>query len=78
MHKPNKARQTRFIVSHQPLSRFACGRMVIIHYSLLANAVYTRQIYCAMTIKSGCVVAWKAIMTVRRQVSEEAGADAKQ
>ena len=64
MHKPNKARQTRVIVSHQPHSQFACGGTVIIHYSLLANAVYTRQIYGAMTIKSGRVIAWKAIMTV--------------
>ena len=26
------ARQTRFIVSHQPLTQFAYGRVVIIHY----------------------------------------------
>jgi len=37
----SKARQTRFIVSHQPLSWFACGRAVIIHYSLLVNTIYT-------------------------------------
>ena len=29
-----------------------------------------------MAIKSGCVIVWKAIMTV--QVSNEAGADVKQ
>ena len=34
------------------------------HYSLLANAVYTRQIYHATAIESGRVIAWKAIMTV--------------
>ena len=45
------------------------------HYSLLANATYTRQIYGTTVIKSGRVIAWKAIM---RQVSEEAGTDAKQ
>ena len=30
----NKARQTRFIVSHQPLTQFACGQvsLFIIHY----------------------------------------------
>ena len=49
------------------------GRAVIIHYSLLANA---RQIYSATAVKSGRVTAWKA--TVGRQVSKEAGADAKQ
>ena len=41
----NKARQTRFIVSHQPLIQFACGGVVIIliiHYSLLAKTVYAR------------------------------------
>ena len=42
------------------------------NYSLLANATTTLQIYSAMAIKSGCVIAWKAIMTV------EAGTDAKQ
>ena len=60
----SKARQTRFIVSHQPLSWFACGRAVIIHYSLLANTIYTWQTCDATTIKSGCVIIWKAIMTV--------------
>ena len=34
------------------------------HYSLLANAIYTWQIYGATAIKSGRVIAWKAIMTV--------------
>ena len=60
----SKARQTRFIVSHQPISQFGCEQVVIIHYSLLANAICTRQVYGAMAIKSGCVTAWKAIMTV--------------
>ena len=59
-----KARQTRFIVSHQPLSQFACGQAVIIHYSLLAYAIYTRQIHGATAIKSGRVIAYKVIMTV--------------
>ena len=35
----NKARQSRCIVSHQPLTRFACGRAVIIPYSLLATTI---------------------------------------
>ena len=36
------------------------------HYSLLAYRIhmYTRQIYSTTAIKSGCVIAWKAIMTV--------------
>ena len=62
----------KFIVSHQPLTRFACGRTVIIHYSLLANAITTWQIHSTTAIKSGRVIAWKAIMTV------EVGTDAKQ
>ena len=49
-----KARQTRFIV-------FASATFLICmwaggHYSLLADAT---------AIKSGCVIAWKAIMTVQ-------------
>ena len=48
-----KARQTRFIISHQPLTRFACGRAVIIHYSLLANAICTQRIYGVTAIKVG-------------------------
>ena len=32
--------------------------------SLLANSIYARQINGATAIKSGCVTAWKAIMTV--------------
>ena len=28
----HKARQSQFIVSHQPLPQFSCGRVVIIHY----------------------------------------------
>ena len=51
----SKARQTRYIVSHQP---FTCMRAVIIHYLLLTNAIYSKQIYGAMPIKSGCVIAW--------------------
>ena len=38
--------------------------MVIIHYSLLAYAIYTQQIHGATAIKSGCVIACKVIMTV--------------
>ena len=60
----SKVRQTRFMISHQPLSRFACGRAVIIHSLLLANAICTRQIYSTTTIKSGHVTVWKVIMTV--------------
>ena len=33
-------------------------------YSLLANAIHTRQIYSTMAIKSGHVIAGKVIMTV--------------
>ena len=42
-----------------------CRRGVIVHYSLLANAKYIQQICGALAItnKSGCVIAWKAIMT---------------
>ena len=60
----NKTRQTGFIVSHQPLTQFACGRVLIIYYSLLAYCIYIWQIYDTTAIKSGCVIAWKAIMTV--------------
>ena len=49
------ARQTRFIVSDQPHTRFTCGRAVIIYYLLLPNATAR---------KNGCVIAWQAIMTV--------------
>ena len=34
------------------------------HYSLLTNAMYTQQMYGATAVKSGCVIAQKAIMTV--------------
>ena len=34
------------------------------HYSLLTNAMYTQQMYGAMAVKSGCVIARKAIITV--------------
>ena len=47
-----------------PFTQFAHVQAVIIHYSLLTNAVYTQQIYGTMAIKSGCVIAWKVIMTV--------------
>ena len=57
------ARQTRFIVSHQPLTRFACGRAVI-YYLLLPNATAS---------KNGCVIAWQAIMTVEAAGPRESG-----
>ena len=38
--------------------------------------MYTWQIYGATAIKSGRVIAWKAIMTV--EAAEEVGIDAKQ
>ena len=47
--------------------------LFIIHYQLQANA---RQIYCATALKSGCVMVWKAKMTIEWQVSNEAGSDA--
>ena len=59
-HK-HKARQSRFFVSHQPLTRLACGWVVIIHYLLLTNAIYTWQIYSSTAIKSGRVIVRKAI-----------------
>ena len=34
------------------------------HYSFLTNAMYTQQMYGATAVKSGCVIAQKAIMTV--------------
>ena len=34
-------------------------------YSLLANSRYTRKIYNATAIKSGRVITWKVIMTVK-------------
>ena len=48
-----------FHISHL-LDLHAGGRSL----SLLANTIYTWQIYDAMAIKSGCVIAWKVIMTV--------------
>ena len=30
-----KARQSRHIVSHQPLPQFSCGRAIIIHYTII-------------------------------------------
>ena len=51
-----------FHISH--LLKFACGRTVIIHYSLLANAIYTQQMCSTTAIKSRHVIAWKLIMTV--------------
>ena len=57
-------RQARSIVSHQPRTRFACRWAVVIHYLLVANAVYARQIYSATPIKCRGVTAWKAIMRV--------------
>ena len=56
-----KAKQTEYIVLHQPLSRFACKCAAIIH--LLAN-LYTLGKSISMATKSGHIIAWKAIMTV--------------
>ena len=33
-------------------------------YSILVSGIYTRQIYGTTVIKSGCVIAWKVMMTV--------------
>ena len=52
------SQHVRHTVLHQAL---ACGWAVIVRYSLLANA---RQIYGAKSTKSGCVIAWKLVMTV--------------
>ena len=67
-----KARQT-IESATLVLDLHAGGRSLFI-----ANTTYTRQIYNATAIKSGRVIAWKAIWQLRRQVSVEAGADAKQ
>ena len=40
--------------------------------------MYARQIYGATAIKSGRVIAWKAIMTVKAAGLRGVGADAKQ
>ena len=49
-----------FHISH--LLNLHAGRWL---YSLsLLYAIYTRKIYDATTIKSGCVIVWKAVMTV--------------
>ena len=58
-----KVRQTRFIVSHQILRLCAGGRPLstILYQQMLCP----RQIYSIMAIKSGRVIAWKVIMTVR-------------
>ena len=66
----NKARQTRFIVSRQPLTQIACGQVVIICYSLLAN-IHSVNL-------CGRVIAWKAIMTVEAAGLKGTGIDAKQ
>ena len=51
--------------------RFVCGWEVVIHYSLLPNAMYAWQIYTvhAAAIKSGRVTAWKVIMTVDHEAA---------
>ena len=59
MHKMLGKLDLLFRISHLLNLHVAGG-----HYLLLANAIYTRQIYGATTIKSGCVTAWKAIMVV--------------
>ena len=48
------------------------------HYSSLAKTMYAQQIYGATAIKSGRVIAWKAIMTVETAGLRGAGTDAKQ
>ena len=66
MFSSNLARQTRFkfIVLVQLFIQFACQKVVIIHYSLLAKTIYTQYIYGAMTIKRWHVIVWKVIKTV--------------
>ena len=54
--------KARLIVSHQPY--YSIRMQAGSHYSLLANAMYIQQMYGTMAVKSGCVIAWKAIMTV--------------
>ena len=49
----NKARQTRFIVLHQPLSQYVCGWVVISHYLLPANTIYNKQIMALRPLKVG-------------------------
>ena len=73
-----KARQTRLIASHQPLLQFikivrAGGRsLFIIHYSLLANATYTRKSTAQWLLKVGVSLLGRRYWQLRRQTSEEA------
>ena len=56
------ARQSRSIVSYQPLNSICV--QVGGHYLLLAYAIHVWQIYGITAIESGHVPVWKAIMTV--------------
>ena len=53
----SKARQTRFIVSHQPLFKFVCEWVVIIHYQQMFYRTGKLQHF------NWHVIACKAIMT---------------
>ena len=55
----NQARQTRFIVF--ALATYSIWVRAGSHYSLLANGIYALQIYGVTAIKSGRVIARKAI-----------------
>ena len=70
----HKARQTRFSVSHQPLTQFVywVGGHYLLFF-LAANVTYTWQIYSVTAIKSGRIVARKAIMTVEAVGLRESG-----
>jgi len=50
-----------------------CWQAVIIRYLLLANCIYTQQIYGVIAIKSGHVIAWKAIIAVEAAGLKESG-----
>ena len=55
MTTSHKARQTRFIVSHQALTQFACGWAVI---NFVTSKCYIHLGNdSAMFVKSGCAIA---------------------
>ena len=52
----HKAKQTRFLVSHEPISKFRCGQAVIfiIHHSALALLRDDQKLICNARGKKGC------------------------
>ena len=57
-----EARQTRFILSHQLYFLILCvGRQL---FNISEWYIHLANLYGTTAIKSGCVIAWKVIMTV--------------